>query len=309
MNATTWPSGKRIKSRYITSPPMSIGHGQMSMTYSREFAKKEYQGRYRQNGEPIFDNHIVPVVKLFSKLLINPKFRNIGISMAYLHDIVEDNKDKIKICHPKEIVGLCEVEKLKYNQYLNSHFNRRDNGKEICYGVWRLTKNIGYQDEYWNRITSVNENDEDILILDLISSLVKLPDIYVNSDPDERYRLCLIDEKKFTEEMFLGKKVRNGLERFFIDLPRLERIMLAEEFRYLKLFNIEDTKKVFFETYDRILEFFRTHDAYEILRKNNSEIKITRADLDVNFYTNSLKRLKEFDTKLVSKIPKLIGKV
>lgn len=223
--------------------------------YIDNISKKSYMGLKRNNGTLIYSTHIKPMIEDM-QTLTTQTFHNLSLSLIKTHDFEDffnnaiTEKGRILKSTPHHRISVVinpfdkrlTMELKRMNNYMSSFNYLVENGDEIanwlCYCLFKTSKRITDENRDYNE-TVLRETDMKYLnehidiktrdFLDLMVILERLCDVRNNnSDPNEE------SSENGKTTIFKGKKLRNTLERKFLDLPEIQRSLLEnQKFEYL----------------------------------------------------------------------------
>lgn len=178
--------------------------------YSRDLAKKLYEGIIRQSGEAYF-KHPEKMAHIVDPIIRDPLFKVIGKSAAYLHDIPEE-RPYIEIFDSIEKhAQIDRRNKIFLNDFL---FQFGKEGDYVSYIVNRLTHGKERYSEYMKKILSGFHRRGNLKKLDMITAIIKMADRYTNIEPKEK-----MDTTKIQEEYSKFRRAdRKALEKFYNEM-------------------------------------------------------------------------------------------
>ena len=169
---------------------------------------------------------------------------------------------------------------------------RGKEGEDICYGVFNISK---YKppvsdpekgravENYWANFTNVQNHTQRMIIMKLLTGLGKTSDCRANNRGNED---CSENPK------LLAKRFRNGIERLYRDIPRLEKFILDHEYEHFKLYNYTQVQSFFNNIKDNIYQFFDNNSIEHILKTMQEEkIQLKTNRYCYGWYDNALNDL------------------
>lgn len=257
--------------------------------YSQNLSKKEESQVMRRSNIDTYHDHILPLVN-YGEELFNPEnpFYDIFISALYLHDLVEDHRNKYIVFNPfnfKENASLY-MQKLKspFLISINNLFAKKSTiGKNISFCIYLFTKYPHLRKSYIENLSTASlTHQEDILKLGVGTALGKMCDIRVNNSPNESCK---------NDPILLEKRFRVGLEKLAFDIQMLKNFILNPEFEHFELYDYKQVKSFIAKTTLEIMDFYRQNPLNEILENLHAHnVQINTKDHSLDFYEGQLKR-------------------
>lgn len=303
--------------------------------YITKTYRKVYSGLFRSNGRLIIDDHIEPMKIDMENLLLN--FNELGIPLVETHDFEDFFFDRgfkrerklINIANGLEIKGVINPYDRRIhlqtsslsNYLLDTDYkysfnylikNSGELGDWLCYCLFKTTKMVNEDSRRYNNSvlsqtpnSQLNSNITPSLkhFLDIMVVLEKLTDIKSNnSDPFE------ISLNSDLQVKFKAKKLRNSLEKKFIDLPNIDNFLkkkISFKFQNKPIYNYKYVNQMIFETENSINQFLKVNAPLDknILDKVQLGSKVNR--YNYKFYENLLLKLYDENNNLFEKKPNL----
>lgn len=171
-----------------------IEKGESLEGYASSLAYQLFRGITRDTGLPYTHDHLARLALLTGELTLQSDYQNALIAAAWLHDAAEDIEN-VNVLNPFQK----EPKKEEGAVYLNDLFsNAGEAGEYICFVVNLMTHRKGmiYQD-YVNKIFTFPESQ---LLKDLhiLTGVLKMADIRLNTNPDERKNVNSCVEEYFS---------------------------------------------------------------------------------------------------------------
>ncbi|MBU2637387.1 MAG: hypothetical protein KJ955_00250 [Nanoarchaeota archaeon] len=188
-------------------PIRKIEKGESAEGYASSLAYQLFKGITRDTGLPYTHDHLAKLALLTGELTLQSKYQDALIAAAWLHDAAEDIEN-IDVFNPFEK----EPKKEGGVVYLNDLFaNAGEIGEFICFVIDLMTHRKGalYQDYVYKIFTF----PEKLLLKDLhiLAGALKMADIRLNTNPDERKNV-----NKCVEDYFsLRNADEKTLEAFY----------------------------------------------------------------------------------------------
>jgi len=179
---------------YYMQPIRKIEKGESVEGYASNLAYSLFKGITRDTGLPYTHDHLARLALLIGDLALPSKYHDALIAAAWLHDSAEDIEG-IGVFDPFEKEPAREKGAVYLNDLLE---NAGDTGKYICFIVNLMTHRKGmlYQ-SYVYKIFTFPEKPA-LRDLHILTGLLKMADIRLNTNPDEKKNVNSCVEDYFT---------------------------------------------------------------------------------------------------------------